>query len=131
MTISDAGGTDAFDGQNFQAENGLNAMDLPTAQSMGDLIVPKNSKTDDFVIYHKNTRGLSPDERITELLGELDGLQWDAVTLNETMRTTKQEYWVTNGGHVFMASGFHSHTRGVAILINKKWTNSIKKSSSK
>ena len=126
-SANDAGGTDAFGGQNFQAENGLNTMDLSTAQSIGDLIVPKNSKTDDFIIYHKNTRGLSPDERITELLGELDGLQWDAVTLNETMRTTKQEYWVTNGGHVFMASGFHAHTRGVAILINKKWTNSIKK----
>ena len=58
---------------------------------------------------------------------ELDDVEWDAVTLNETMRTTKEEFWVTTGGHVFMASGYDFHTRGVAILLNKKWTKNIKK----
>ena len=96
----------ALSQNNFQADNGL-----PT----------EKFKTDDFIIYHKNVRGLTSDDRITELLFELDDLPWDAITLNETMRTTRQEHWVTTGGHVFMASGYSVHTRGVAILVHNKF----------
>jgi hypothetical protein len=69
---------------------------------------------------------LSRDDRIEELLRELDDVEWDALTLNETMRTTKEKFWVTTGGHVFMASGYDLHTRGVAILLNKKVDNKHK-----
>ena len=58
-----------------------------------------------LVIVHKNARGLSRDDDITELLAELETIEWDFVGLSEAMRTSKTEYWIAQGGHTFMGSG--------------------------
>ena len=75
MTISDAGGTDAFDGQNFQAGNGLDTMDLSTAQSMGD-----------FIVFAKNVRGMGSNDRLQELILETKSInyEFDISVLSET-----------------------------------------------
>ena len=119
MTTSAAEGTDTF---------GSTAPNVyPNIFQAGNGLPIENSKMDNFVIYHKNVRGLNSDERVAELLLELDDVSWDAVTLNETMRVVKQECWITGGGHMFLAAGYSAHTRGVAILVHKKWTNHITK----
>jgi hypothetical protein len=92
----------------------------------GDKITTENLKTDDFIIYHKNARGLSKDDRVDELMEELEGVEWDVIMVNETMRSQKREFWMTHGGHTILASGFDLPTRGVAILVHKKWSKYIK-----
>ena len=57
---------------------------------------------------------------------ELEGLEWDVITINETMRCHKREVWTMHGGHVFMGSGYDLPTRGVALLVHKKWKPYIK-----
>ena len=43
------------------------------------------------------------------------------------MRTKKTEIWSTKGGHMLLGSGHDLPTRGVAILVHKKWKPYIKK----
>ena len=59
-------------------------------------------------------------ERTDELLTELDGQWWDAVLINETMRSTDEEYWITLAGNIFCGSGHDQNNRGVAILLHKR-----------
>ena len=47
-------------------------------------------------------RGLTSDDRIEELMHELETMSWDFMSINETMRTNRTEIWTTRGGHVFM-----------------------------
>ena len=79
-----------------------------------------------IMVYHKNVRGLSKDDRITELLTELETIEWDFVGINETMRTKKSEFWETQSGHMFMGSGHDLPTRGVGFLVHKRWNSSIR-----
>eukprot|EP00959_Pyramimonas_sp_CCMP1952_P292900 6125872-Pyramimonas_sp.AAC.1 len=81
----------------------------------------------DLVLIHKNVRGMTDDCRILEILSVLDGVRWDFVTVNETMRTYPEEHWSTKNGHLFMTSGNSQPTRGVAILAHKRWKHHIKK----
>jgi hypothetical protein len=92
-----------------------------------DTVVTQHYRdTTDFVVFHKNARGLSNNDRLAELLIELEPLRWDIVTLNETMRTTTEESWVTEGEHLFLGSGYTEHTRGVAILVHRRWRKHVK-----
>ena len=81
---------------------------------------------ENIIIYHKNARGLSKDDRVEELMEELEGLEWNVIMVNETMRSQKREFWTTRGGHIFLASGYDLPTRGVAIVLHKKWSKYIK-----
>ena len=70
--------------------------------------------------------GLSNNDRIDELLTEFDGQLWDIVLLNETMRNINEEYWTTREGHIFCGSGHNDNTRGVGILVHRRWKPFIK-----
>jgi len=83
--------------------------------------------TTDVIVFHKNACGLTNKDRIEELLLELDGPHWDFVTLHEIVRHTKEEFWTTRGGHIFLGSGRTSNSRGVAVLVNKKWSKHTSK----
>ncbi len=82
-------------------------------------------KNQNLIVLHKSARGLSRDDRITELLTELENMEWDFVSINETMRTTETEIWATQGGHMFMGAGHDLPTRGVGFLVHKKWRSAI------
>ena len=51
-------------------------------------------------------RGLTSDDRVEELMHELETMSWDFMSINETMHTNRTEIWTTRGGHVFMGSGY-------------------------
>ena len=62
------------------------------AQFSGRLTAETTTKQmQDSIVYHKNTRGLSKDDRLGELMEELEGLEWTVITINETMRCHKRE----------------------------------------
>ena len=112
MTIFDAEGTDAFHGQNFQAGNGFNTMDLSTAQSMGD-----------FIVFAKNVRGMGSNDRLQELILETKSIndKFDILVLSETWRVKKYEYFTTHENHLFTNAGCNSGRRGVGFLVHNKW----------
>ena len=77
---------------------------------------------------HKNARSLTNDAAVDLLVQELSDVQWDVVALNETWRTEKREYWVTEPGeHIFAAPGHDSPTRGVAFLVHKQHARRIRR----
>ena len=110
MTTSAAEGTDTFGSTApnvypniFQAGNGLN-----------------NFTT--FRIITKNVRGLKTEERIHELITELETAQtWDIIILNETWRVDEFEMWALNDGHLFANAGCEAGRRGVGFLVHRKW----------
>ena len=110
----------------FQTGNGLQIVTSSTVQDIDAFGGTTSKKTQNLVILHKNARGLSRDDDITEILAELETIEWDFVSLNETMRTSKTEHWIAQGGHRFMGSGHDLPTRGVGFLVHKKWSSSIK-----
>ena len=110
--------------QNFQAGNGLNIRASSIVQDI-DTFGGTFPKKQNLIVLHKNARGLSRDDRITELLTELENMEWDFVSINETMRTTESEIWATQGGHMFMGAGHELPTRGVGFLVHKKWRSAI------
>ena len=87
---------------------------------------PRTISDNDLLIFHKNARGLTTNERIDELHAELNWQHWDAVLLNETMHNTKEEFWITKDGHFFCGSGHHENTYGVAILLHERWWPFVK-----
>ena len=104
---------------NFQAGMGLNIVTSSTVQDI-DTFGGTSQKIPNLIVLHKNARGLSRDDRITELLTELENMEWDLVSINETMRTTETEIWTAQGGHMFMGAGHDLPTRGVGFLVHKK-----------
>ena len=54
---------------------------------------------------HLNTRTMASDVKVEELLVELNDLQWDAITINETRREEKEELLQLEGGHRWLGSG--------------------------
>ena len=86
------------------------------------------SSTTAFTLIHKNARSLSSDDSVTELLAELHDAQWDIISINETWRTQKQEFWATKDSkHVFAGSGYEHGTRGIAFLIHHRWAKHIQR----
>ena len=64
--------------------HGPDAVTVPQ-QAAADQPLP-----DKFIAIHLNTRGLATDDRVVELLGELQNLPWDVITVNETKRDIKE-----------------------------------------
>ena len=77
-------------------------------------------------IFGKNVQSLQTDAREDELLEELECFDWDVVLLNETWRSQKQERWTTKEGHMFCGSGGTEGSRGVAVMLNRRWTKGFK-----
>ena len=59
---------------------------------------------------------MSNDDCLEEMQKELDVIQqWDIVVLSETWRKSKNEYFSTEAGDVFMNSGCEEGRRGVGF----------------
>eukprot|EP00959_Pyramimonas_sp_CCMP1952_P330861 6928447-Pyramimonas_sp.AAC.1 len=63
---------------------------------------------------------------MSELFMELGHIDWDFATVNETWRDVKKEFWLSQDGHAFMGTGLQSNSRGVAIVIHKRWVSAIR-----
>ena len=64
-------------------------------------------------------------EKIEEMVCELEGYRWDAISLSETWRQDKAEKWETHHKHIFMGAGRLDNKHGVGIMLNKKWRQRI------
>ena len=65
-------------------------------------------------------RSIHSSERIEEMVCELEGYRWDAVSLSETWRQDKAEKRKTHHKHIFMGAGRYDNKHGVGIMLNKK-----------
>eukprot|EP00959_Pyramimonas_sp_CCMP1952_P228994 4788395-Pyramimonas_sp.AAC.1 len=79
-----------------------------------------------LVVLHKNIRGLTCDDRFSELLLELATCEWDAILINETMRPANNEMFTVEGGHMYAGSGGGSYKHGVGILLHARWVHCFK-----
>eukprot|EP00973_Karenia_brevis_P019846 2722377-Karenia_brevis.AAC.1 len=61
--------------------------------------------TFDFVVVLKNARSLSSDERMAELLEEVQDAFWDVILVNETWRVEQEEHFELECGHLWFGSG--------------------------
>ena len=93
----------------------------------------KNSprKTDDekdvtFVVLQKNTRSLNSNDKIEELIREVQDSRGDALLLSETWKPNKAEIWKSHPWQVYMGAGRVEDKHGVAILLNKKWRKIVR-----
>ena len=65
------------------------------------------------------------EDRLYELLAEVNQLQWDIIVITETWRECERESFVITGGHLFCGSGGFAASRGVAFLVNERWANKL------
>ena len=72
-----------------------------------------------FNLYHKNVRGLASEDRLDELMLELLFSDWDIVSVNETWRDERREFFTVIGGHAFVGSGGSRGTRGVGFIVHR------------
>eukprot|EP00973_Karenia_brevis_P094564 12423135-Karenia_brevis.AAC.1 len=79
----------------------------------------------DFAVILKNARSLTSDERLTEVISELEGEKWDVVLINETWREEKEEFDALPDGHVWLGSGGTAGRRGVGILVHGTWAGFV------
>ena len=79
------------------------------------------NRTAMLYVFQKNCRGLISNDRLDELIIEVEDIKWDILLLNETWRDEPHEYLILREGHLFAASGGVPGARGVAFLINKRW----------
>ena len=81
----------------------------------------------DFIILHKNARGLHTDDRFDELLSEIHDTPWHIIALNETWRKHKRELWTTKQDHhIFAGCGHDETTRGVGFLIHSSLSRAVR-----
>jgi hypothetical protein len=73
-----------------------------------------------FTVLATNMRSLTNDDRI-----ELDLITWDAVLIIETWCASEWESWLMESGHLFAAAGCTDASRGVAILLHRRWTGCV------
>ncbi|KAL0810833.1 hypothetical protein ABMA28_010143 [Loxostege sticticalis] len=72
-----------------------------------------------------NAKTLRSDDRLEELLHELQKITWDVIGLSE-VRRPGEECIKLNSGHTFYYRGkANSHQHGVGLLINKRLNNNI------
>ena len=88
----------------------------PQTQSQGKL------ERKVFIVIQKNMRSMNSSDRIDELFNELQQVEWDAILISRTWRQGK-EMWETQQGHLMVESGKFVNKHGVAILLNRRWTN--------
>eukprot|EP00973_Karenia_brevis_P054422 7562530-Karenia_brevis.AAC.1 len=86
----------------------------------------KRDEQSDFYIHLKNARSLQSDERLEELLAELEMTQWDVVLLNETWRGANEEFDTLESGHLWLGSGGTAGKHGVGILLHRRWSHQVK-----
>ena len=73
--------------------------------------------TETFRIISKNVRGLKTDERLQELMTELEHAKnWDIIILSETWRVDEFEMFATNDGHLFANAGCEAGRRGAGFF---------------
>ena len=77
-----------------------------------------------FSVYCKNAR-LHTEDRLAELLGELNQCQWDVVLFSETRRNS--EHCKLAGGHKLHASSQQTVAAGVAILVNRHLLHGVRR----
>ena len=89
---------------------------------------PRDTPPPVMKIVAKNLRGLKTEERLHELLMEIQatGENWDILILNETWRKDGFEMFSTSEGHVFANSGCEEQRRGVGFLIHRRWVKYLK-----
>ena len=83
--------------------------------------------------YPKNIRSLSGEQRLEELLGEVQDLHCDVVFVNETWREQVEEDIAVRHGHRGIGSGGQrkqgaaGFKHGVGVLLHERWARKIKK----
>ena len=92
-----------------------------TGRGRETLLLTKN-----IILLAKNVRALTSEERIRELLFELNSVQWDFVFLTETWRMETREILQLQTGEIFCGSGSENATRGVGFVVNKRWARNLK-----
>lgn len=79
------------------------------------------------MIASYNVKTLRTDDRMEELLYELDKINWDVVGLSEVRRPGEECLKLSNGHTMYYrGSDTDKHEHGVALLINKRLNNNIK-----
>ena len=70
-------------------------------------------------------RSMHPSERVEEMVCELEGYRWVAISMSETWRPDKSEIWETHHKHMYMGAGKYDNKHGFGIMLNKKWRHKI------
>ena len=70
-------------------------------------------------------RSMHSSEKIEEMVSELEGYRWDAISLSETWRHEQAEIWETHHKNIFMGAGKFDNKHGVGIMLNKRWRQRI------
>ena len=86
----------------------------------------RRSKDVTLTVLQKNTRSLNSSERIEEMFSEVQGSKWDVILVSETWRSSKEEKWEPNQGHVVMGARKIEDKHSVAIILKKKWKHRTK-----
>ena len=86
----------------------------------------KKTQQNTIIILTKNARSLTNDTKLNELEAELEHFDWDFILITETWRTQTEELFTMTSGHLFCGSGSSSGTRGVAIIMHKRWAKYLK-----
>ena len=84
----------------------------------------ERQETTTFTVLQKNTRSNSSIERLKELFSEVYRVRCDVILISETWRHGK-EIWETEQGRIVIESGKFTNKHGVAIILNRRWTNQI------
>jgi hypothetical protein len=84
-----------------------------------------NTEQIPFIVLLKNVMSILTEEREQILFRELETIQWDVVLVNETWRECKEEIW-TISGHLFLGSGGTRGSKGVAILLHRRWVKGFR-----
>ena len=93
MTSSTAQGIDTFgDAVNEFVHESTGAHQPSEHFSLRTGCKPETKKAQNLVTVHQNVRGRSRDDDITELLAEVETIEWDFMSINATMRTKKSEF---------------------------------------
>ena len=96
---------------------------ISTSTNFEDFV---NDKVTEVNKIGKKLQSIQTVAREDELLAELENFDWDIVCLSETWRSERQERWKTEEGHIFCGSGGAEGSKGVAILLHRKWSQGFK-----
>ena len=65
------------------------------------------------------------EHKEADMIKELDGQNWMALGVVETWRAEETQEYITEEAHLVMAAGDKVERAGVAIIVNKKWTEMV------
>jgi len=114
------GGKDSKDGKDSSKDHKDSKDDKQKENGCGMM-------TTDWTQLHINIRAMTTDETINELMMELDDAQWDAITINETWRASKEEEEQLENKHLWFGSGGTAGKHGVGIFVNKRWSKKVQR----